>query len=430
MAKCRCNICKSRREPTAIVTTEDRFHKEAREYKVEGGGILPAGTELLVRLLYDFGRAFTDVGPLAFNLLESFVQNNPRWKAYLKDGYDFAVGEIFLQYLDLIPGMRRVSTHIVPDYYPAAGRDEAERLKNAKASLKKWIRWYTDRTHRVVEPDRGWQSVLDAVGPAWVTKDGKFTTRLTAELFKLGLKLSKDQLETVANSLNDYILKDGQYSFTFDQEYVQGSAADYCHRDSCWWGGYEHARPVLKANNGYAIRMWDGGKPVARCWIAPADGGYVLFNAYGKLDLGMFSQVLAMNWGMQFRKCSLEYPNTLYINNGVGFHLHAESPKDHLELNWTRKTDKPYVHPANPCQVCGESAPDDLSVCSICTTRDMTSAEVLETAGMQNVQPAVRLNPSELMISRATAEMIMRYSTNYGVSTVTTQPIFLAGVAQ
>lgn len=382
MAKCRCNICKFLREPRAVDVSTQRFHAEPRNYKVEGGGILPEGIRVVIGLLQDFEVGLSDVGPLDFDTLEYVTRNNSRWEEYIEDGTDLYLDEIFFDYLDSIPGFSRSGMRIQPDSSPPPGRDEAERIKNFRNLLKKWVRWYSDRTNRIVRPLGGWTNFVESLGTEWVTKEGKYTTRLSTALFKSGTKLSKGQLETIANTLNDHVLKSGEYSFTFDKGYLTGRAHEYCHKDSCWWGGYERARPTLAANDGYAIRMWDNGNPVARCWIAPASGGYILFNAYGKLDLGAFSQVLSASWGMKFRKCSMQYPSTLYVNNGAGYHLHEENPASHIELLWSKNVTKPYSPPANSCSVCGEESTE--AVCSLCATADMSTVEVLAAAGVLN----------------------------------------------
>jgi hypothetical protein len=370
MAKCRCNICKSRREPAKAEVSPSRFHTEAKTYEISGGHIMPTGLMELARLIRDFKTGMSDHGKLDYDRLVSYMMNRPRFSRYLLGQADLPVGELFLSYLAEIPGNKRNSHNICPEYSPVAGRDEAERLKNFHQRVKQWVRWYTDRAGGFSDIKLDVGAFVEELGCQWVTKEGKFTTRLSSALFAKGIKLRKEQLETVANTLNDYVVKDGKYDFTFDQGFVNGTPEEYCHRDSCWWGGYAQSRPMLRNNGGYALRMWEKGKPVARCWVAPVADGYLIFNAYGKLDLNLFAQILSTDWGMKFTRCSLTYPSGIYINNCAGFHLHAEQPKTHIALEWAGAGSVEYVPPAHACEVCGEAADETQTICNACFDRD------------------------------------------------------------
>ena len=80
-----------------------------------------------------------------------------------------------------------------------------------------------------------------------------------------------------------------------------------------------------------------------------------MFNAYGKLQLSSFAQILSQSWGMKMGVVSLSYPSTMYVNNASGFHLHPEEPLTQLSLDWTENRNIPYIHPSDPCAICGES---------------------------------------------------------------------------
>lgn len=369
MAKCRCGICKSRRESgEKSLDNSSPFHTEVRKYEVSGGAVLPAGLQRVCDLLSDFTTGVPDLGELDRDRILAYCQNNPYWQPFATLRSEFPVRDVFLSYLNKIPGWTYPGCDITPESYVTSGHSEADALKNLQQSLKRWLRWYSDRRVKLPDMPATPHSIVEAIGDAWVTKDGKFTTRLANELFKHGVKLSKDQLETIANALSDFVSRDGKYDFTFDQGFVAGDAEEYCHRDSCWWGGYSSARPMLAGNGGYALRMWENGKPVARCWIAPVADGYVMFNAYGKMDLGLFARVISTSWGLKYGKCSMLYPESIYVNNGSGFHLHAEDPKTVVDIcHWSRQRSQEYVAPNNPCEVCGEELPaGETLTCYLC----------------------------------------------------------------
>jgi len=357
MAKCRCGICKSRREPVVVGPASPAdLHQDRRVYKMTGGHLLQEGLDAIILLFKDFTHAsFKTKISLDMKVLESYFVNRPVWRQYVEQGREFSVSNIFWEYLSKA-GVGWSESNICPDELTAQAHDAESRLKNVRQVIRRWVRWYTDRTHPIKEPNLGWRQFALRVGSDWVNKDGKWTSRLSSALYKEGIKLTKDQLETVANTLDKYVMKDGEYEFSFDTGFVSGRPEEYCHAGSCWWGGYSRSRALLAANGGHACRVWSGKTPIARCWIAPVkSGGYVVFNAYGKLQLSGFAQILSQVWGMKMGAVSLTYPSTMYVNNASGFHLHPEEPLTQLSLDWTENRNIPYIHPSDPCAICGES---------------------------------------------------------------------------
>lgn len=146
---------------------------------------------------------------------------------------------------------------------------------------------------------------------------------------------------------------------------------------------------MLHENGGYAVRVWgaDRTRPAARCWLAPHDDFYVLFNAYGMLSLWEFARVLSHSWGWTYKQCGDlsnygEHGGILYINGGAGI---VVGPADVLndlddsptiDLQWTDIDDDCCEHcgcSIDPDYSCSD--PDGNSLCEDCFSERYTSCE-------------------------------------------------------
>lgn len=66
----------------------------------------------------------------------------------------------------------------------------------------------------------------------------------------------------------------------------EGSARDYYHPDSCWWGRYDRSRDVLEHNGGGALRAYnEDGTLIGRAWFLPYEDWIAVFNCYGDGNL-------------------------------------------------------------------------------------------------------------------------------------------------
>ena len=185
MAKCRCGICKSRREPVVVgPASTAELHQDRRTYKVAGGYLLQEGIDAVISLLQDFSYVrFKAKISLDMQVLESYLANRPAWRQYVEQNRQFSVSKVFCDYLSKA-GAGWCGSHICPDDMPAQAHDSESRLKNVRQLMRRWVRWYTDRTSPIKEPSGGWGQFVLRVGSDWVNKDGKWTSRLSSALYK------------------------------------------------------------------------------------------------------------------------------------------------------------------------------------------------------------------------------------------------------
>lgn len=114
-----------------------------------------------------------------------------------------------------------------------------------------------------------------------------------------------------------------------------GSAEDYYHGNSCYWGCYTCSRDYVKANEGGAVRIYDPNTDelLSRCWYLPfrkSDRGLygmVLFNAYGHESLNLnhiYDQAAVVAEALGVQRQQLEYKvgnvdRTFYLNSTYAF---------------------------------------------------------------------------------------------------------------
>ena len=113
---------------------------------------------------------------------------------------------------------------------------------------------------------------------------------------------------------------------------------DFAHGGSCWWGEYSSSRCALKTNGGFGLRSFADGEVTGRAWVMPmtlADGwlsptfdtehpdALLVFNGYGDLSEGAAARVVAMAYGMTYRKVRLRM-EPMYINSDSGYLITPE----------------------------------------------------------------------------------------------------------
>lgn len=156
-------------------------------------------------------------------------------------------------------------------------------------------------------------------------------------------------LSKVGDIAARYASRESVYLIDFDQDLDWG-AQDFGQTEgSCFWSCRTGARGMLRQHGAYAVRLWeeDGfrNRGIGRAWIAPHDGLWFLFNAYGPLAQLPLARLICNRWGLtylrvpQFRnKNSTE--GVLYINDGATAFGPADriaalgDPPGRIDLGW------------------------------------------------------------------------------------------------
>jgi len=145
---------------------------------------------------------------------------------------------------------------------------------------------------------------------------------------------------------------------------------DFAHGGSCWWGEYNSSRCALKTNGGFGLRSFGdsdygyGYGVTGRAWVMPmtlTDGwlkptfdtehpdALLVFNGYGDLSEGIAARVVAMAYGMTYRKVHL-CMEPMYINSDSGYLITPEGVETghgdrvvmdlnaHADLYYTERT--------------------------------------------------------------------------------------------
>lgn len=134
---------------------------------------------------------------------------------------------------------------------------------------------------------------------------------------EMGIDLTEDEKTKIGSELSNASVATEKFTVkvTFG---CDGSADDYYHGSSCYWGGYESSRDYIEYNGGGAVRIYDdeSGEIIGRVWFMPYkdDGldGLVLFNSYGN---GEFDHIVS--WGPIVSK--------LYGTKWSKIHYHVET---------------------------------------------------------------------------------------------------------
>ena len=176
-------------------------------------------------------------------------------------------------------------------------------------------------------------NILHDVGTLWQAKRGNFTRRLSSALFKSRwkIKLTPATISEIGNLAQQHSSKGATWRIEFTRD-LNMSAGEFCHDDSCWWGGYFASRCALKNWGGLGMRsfMGDESWPQGRVWVMPLHKGfggvltpthdtinadaYAVFNAYGDLSGFIAARIIAHLTGKTYKKVGMS-ANTMYVNN-------------------------------------------------------------------------------------------------------------------
>jgi hypothetical protein len=114
---------------------------------------------------------------------------------------------------------------------------------------------------------------------------------------------------------------------------LNGPADEFCHEDSCWWGGESESRCALKSWGGLALRSYGHESDryaTGRAWVQPLDEtlrpthdavgakAYIVYNGYEKLDGYTPARIVAHLTGLTYRKIELHI-SPQYVNGSSGY---------------------------------------------------------------------------------------------------------------
>lgn len=196
--------------------------------------------------------------------------------------------------------------------------------------------------------DWAWVNVVtDKKSEAGKYGTGKFAKRWRSYVQKQqGLNLPEKFIQDLGQVAGRYSDQSTGTVLRFVDEF-DWNAGDFGDPHSCFWGGREEARVMLKDQGAWAVQLFtpesiDAGEPkgFARMWVVrnfPQNGIWTMFNGYG-YGLGepslVISRLVASLIGdNRFREIKLgnhdSDSGTLYINSGNGFVI--GTPKHDLE---------------------------------------------------------------------------------------------------
>jgi len=214
---------------------------------------------------------------------------------------------------------------ILPNAYPQYGDTPDKQEANCLKLAKQWVRFISDLYGaKLLKGESVYtRPIVDSLEPyakdfAGVT----FGKRLAKACFDTGLKLTKQQIETIGNMIAERESKPLTAMLSFDDDYLTGTAREYGNYKSCWWGSsnYGNSRASFHEIGGHACRSWSSdGNVNGRCWITKIENGqHLVFNAYG-YDLIQFVKMITHEWRMSYVKVDIDAPDFFFINGGTGY---------------------------------------------------------------------------------------------------------------
>jgi len=133
-------------------------------------------------------------------------------------------------------------------------------------------------------------NTVKVIGVDGTNKQGRFTKRFQAEMYKRGIKLNPSAMSSIGNAFNECMVRTRTYYIEITNNFSWRDGR-YGKEDSCWWGTYSASRDTLYNSGGYGIlfypdsdrtSVFDG---IGRVWVFPnSDESLVVFNAYGVGD--------------------------------------------------------------------------------------------------------------------------------------------------
>ncbi len=238
---------------------------------------------------------------------------------------------------------------------PAIGRSARRDIWEALMETLPYSDIEYERTHaQEIERDK-WRSATSAWSvemnnePVWQTPAGNLTKRLRKFFIQRQIKLNDKLVERIGNIARAGMGSDTEFDLRVTRE-LNGSAAEYNHGDSCWWGSYSSSRCMLKQCGGFALllyREWLGSTQnlVGRSWVIPLKRAefsasrwqpthnpreavaYAVINSYYDDGNAHPAETLAELMGMEHRNVRFSFEH-MFVN---GDSCRLVAPRDVLD---------------------------------------------------------------------------------------------------
>lgn len=231
---------------------------------------------------------------------------------------------------------------------------DVERLKAREYSILSL--WFERNVEYADDFDTSWLVTKGEI-------TGTFPKRVARLAAKDGRKIPSAVLQRIGDIARTHTIAAKEVLLDFDL-HLDWNDGDFGDEGSCYWGERAGARNMIIDHKGGAIRLWDRdlyGK--GRCWFAPHDGGYVLWNSYGPSwwTLVSYARVLAMAMGMSYQKASFtnngEQDGTLWINGGACQYVNTQEKLEctgAIAFHWEDIRLR-----MQECAACGEPVDED-----------------------------------------------------------------------
>lgn len=201
-----------------------------------------------------------------------------------------------------------------------------------------------------------WEWVWLVTGKAQYV--GTFPKRISKYYYTTrSLKVPNSVMSEVGNLARTHSSESITYHFDFVTD-LNWQAGDFGDGRSCFWGGRESAREMIKDAGGFAIRFFEDDKGVARAWIIPSDNVYYVFNGYGHQTVKI-ARIFSTFLGLSYKKVSLSNhggtSSTLYINTGRGYAIGEHATIEHINSH----DFEIYDDEMRSCSDCGDYVDED-----------------------------------------------------------------------
>ena len=176
------------------------------------------------------------------------------------------------------------------------------------------------------------------IGPEWKNSKGTYPKRLNRAYYNATKNSLPDELMERIGVLARNNSNGADLTLEVTRDLNLGPD-DFAHGGSCWWGEYNSSRCALKTNGGFGLRSFGdvgygyGYGVTGRAWVMPmtlTDGwleptfdtehpdALLVFNGYGNLSGYSAARIVAMAYGMTYRRVGLRL-EPMYINSEVGY---------------------------------------------------------------------------------------------------------------
>lgn len=180
------------------------------------------------------------------------------------------------------------------------------------------------------------------------TYKGNLPTRIANYAYKRynGFKLPEEVKREIGDSASKNVgLISGGIEFDFDEK-LDWDSGKFGDSGSCFWQSRRDCIKLLRHKGARAIRFYKDGKGIGRAWLANAELGILVFNAYG-IPLFEIARILTLFIGLDTKgvtskqialscRGSTEHP--LYINGGVCFLVGEKQEVNSFDLKWREET--------------------------------------------------------------------------------------------